>query len=226
MNCDQAFNVMTSADRMGSLALSEHLSVCPRCRQMLETLEPALGLFEKIGLPATETLTRQSPSARTSSVHMAQQVAARLTPATQSPAIQPTRTRLWGAMLAVTAVGFLLGWSFTLLVPATGASTPEASSACAWLNRSMLSDGVRATTVAATCVSCHLPPQATSDADHAGVFDVSRELERMLARWSVNGDQPAGKFVLIAKAINDSKSGGSSPDRYQRRVSFHFLQAA
>ncbi len=42
MNCDTAFDLMTDAEGAGSLALANHLAGCPRCRQMQETLAPAL----------------------------------------------------------------------------------------------------------------------------------------------------------------------------------------
>ncbi|HTI49491.1 MAG TPA: hypothetical protein VL475_01015, partial [Planctomycetaceae bacterium] len=42
MNCDMAFELMTEPHGGRSLALHEHLRQCPRCRQMQETLAPAL----------------------------------------------------------------------------------------------------------------------------------------------------------------------------------------
>ncbi len=42
MNCDTAFDLMTDAEGAASLALANHLAGCPRCRQMQETLAPAL----------------------------------------------------------------------------------------------------------------------------------------------------------------------------------------
>jgi hypothetical protein len=45
MNCDMAFDLMTDAEGCQSAALGQHLASCPRCRQMQETLAPALGFL-------------------------------------------------------------------------------------------------------------------------------------------------------------------------------------
>ncbi len=45
MNCDTAFDLMTDAGGCQSAALAQHLGGCPRCRQMQETLAPALGFL-------------------------------------------------------------------------------------------------------------------------------------------------------------------------------------
>ena len=42
MNCDTAFDLMTDANGSRSGALARHFVTCPRCRQMQETLAPAL----------------------------------------------------------------------------------------------------------------------------------------------------------------------------------------
>jgi len=45
MKCDTAFEYMTDADLRNSDELEQHLDRCPRCRQMQDTLAPALELF-------------------------------------------------------------------------------------------------------------------------------------------------------------------------------------
>ena len=45
MNCDQAFDVMTSSDRLSDRGLHAHMADCPRCRDMRETLEPAIRML-------------------------------------------------------------------------------------------------------------------------------------------------------------------------------------
>jgi len=45
MNCDTAFDLLTDAETARSTALARHLESCPRCRQMQETLAPALGFL-------------------------------------------------------------------------------------------------------------------------------------------------------------------------------------
>jgi len=42
MNCDTAFDLMTDVSGSRSAALTRHLETCPRCRQMQDTLAPAL----------------------------------------------------------------------------------------------------------------------------------------------------------------------------------------
>ena len=45
MNCDQAFDALTSRAASENEALSSHLDACPRCRDMADVLSPALELF-------------------------------------------------------------------------------------------------------------------------------------------------------------------------------------
>jgi cytochrome c553 len=55
MNCDIAFELMTEPHGGRSLALREHLEQCPRCRQMQETLAPALEWLADVAqLPSSE----------------------------------------------------------------------------------------------------------------------------------------------------------------------------
>src|SRR5690606_13094974 len=49
MNCDHAFDLMTDPALDDCAQLHAHLDECPRCRQMYETLSPALGLFVSSG---------------------------------------------------------------------------------------------------------------------------------------------------------------------------------
>jgi hypothetical protein len=78
MNCDQAFDCLTDPGRRHSPQLEEHLARCARCRQMMDTLEPALDLFDELvpepdlsGRTATRTLAPES-------VRVAEQAASRL----------------------------------------------------------------------------------------------------------------------------------------------------
>lgn len=54
MNCDQAFDALTSRGASENEALASHLASCPRCRDMADVLSPALELF------APATLEEQS----------------------------------------------------------------------------------------------------------------------------------------------------------------------
>lgn len=48
MNCDQAFDCLTDRQKRDSGDLLEHLSECPRCRDMAELLEPAVDLLADV----------------------------------------------------------------------------------------------------------------------------------------------------------------------------------
>ena len=50
MNCDQAFEYLTDRSRCDSPELHAHWAICPRCRQMRETLSPALASFGAGGM--------------------------------------------------------------------------------------------------------------------------------------------------------------------------------
>jgi hypothetical protein len=47
MNCDTAFDLMTDVETARSSALARHLEMCPRCRQMQDTLAPALDFLSR-----------------------------------------------------------------------------------------------------------------------------------------------------------------------------------
>ena len=48
MNCDQAFDALTNAQLRDTTELDSHLAACPRCRDLADVLEPALGLFGEV----------------------------------------------------------------------------------------------------------------------------------------------------------------------------------
>lgn len=50
MNCDQAFDALTSCGASRNDALALHLNVCPRCRDMADILSPALELLAPASL--------------------------------------------------------------------------------------------------------------------------------------------------------------------------------
>ena len=89
MNCDDAFDVITSSQARASEHLQEHLSACRRCQQMFETLEPALALFatdSKLPQESSSSFEKTnwqdlgtSQLAIGNSVHVAEESAAQLT---------------------------------------------------------------------------------------------------------------------------------------------------
>ncbi|QDT90756.1 hypothetical protein [Gimesia algae] len=154
MNCDEAFELITHPTDHQCKELQWHLELCPRCRQMQETLSPALSSFHQIlgessdeneltdhysdmsptadhnELPAFPAAGKPFLSAET--VRMAEQAATRLTAETSlnrkasGPApLKPNQKRLMSAALILMA-GILMGWGISLDVPEN--SVPGAAS--------------------------------------------------------------------------------------------------
>lgn len=48
MNCNQAFDALTSLEASQNETLARHLDTCPRCRDMADVLSPALELFAPV----------------------------------------------------------------------------------------------------------------------------------------------------------------------------------
>ena len=72
MNCDQAFDALTSHGAAQNEALARHLETCPRCCDMADVFSPALELFAPVfleGEPLGETasLSETVPQLRPSS---------------------------------------------------------------------------------------------------------------------------------------------------------------
>src|SRR5262245_18890231 len=85
MNCDQAFDCLTDPGRRHSPQLEEHLAHCERCRQMQDTLEPALDLFDEL-IPEPDVSARGgAPTIAQEQVRVAEQAAARLLAAGPKP---------------------------------------------------------------------------------------------------------------------------------------------
>ncbi|WP_417384511.1 hypothetical protein [Gimesia sp.] len=145
MNCDEAFELITHPTDHQCEELQWHLQLCPRCRQMQETLAPALSSFQQIldesaetdeltdlyselqqpadhnALPAFPAAGKPFLSAET--VRMAEQAATRLTAETgvnrkaDRPApLKSNHKRLMNAALILMA-GILMGWGISLDVP-------------------------------------------------------------------------------------------------------------
>ncbi len=171
MNCDQAFDAMTDPRGRQTAAMLSHLESCSRCRQMRETLAPALGVLK------TERVMLQRPdetaavgTASPAAVHMAQRLAARLAP-DPTPAARPARqsvSRAWGFLLA--ACGGALVAIGTLLVLQPPTATPQLADECLWQRREKSSPSLPAQTVVRSCVSCHLSRSAKSHAPLEGTL--------------------------------------------------------
>ncbi len=198
MNCDQAFDAMTDPRRIDTPALSHHLASCVRCQQMYQTLEPALGLFAVPGQEPRGEHERHSANEVMSSVQMAEQVAARLSPSERVKSSFATRSQLLGTVIAASALGFLLSVSLTMLLTEATPSSPAIITQCSWLNRNAVSGNEPASVVAQTCVTCHLSRGTEASHGQASLINVSAELEQLMVRWQQVIGQPVDLNVVIA----------------------------
>ena len=153
MNCDQAFDVMTSTRRARDRALPVHLAGCPRCREMQATLEPALGLFQD----ELDSAQRREPWTVPADGHeFATQAAQRLM--TAAPAPRPEMTGLWGYAASI-VLGAGLVWCMIMMQPATS-PTPavdQPKAHCLYLSdsRPLGRSGPQMTQ---SCLACHPAP--------------------------------------------------------------------
>ncbi|MGE0377997.1 MAG: anti-sigma factor [Planctomycetaceae bacterium] len=207
MNCDQAFDAMTDPDRPHGRELAQHLRACPRCRQMYETLEPALGLFAAVDGEPVGTVPAVPARLASAPVRLAQQIAARLSPAGNCSPSEPPRRRLWGAVFAAAVAGFLLSVGLGSLSPNSPTAAPGSTSACTWLNRDSIPNGERANAVVATCVTCHLLPPGDNDQHQTGIREFSRELEQLIVNWQA-AEAPTRSSLNTLIAL--TKRGGGT----------------
>lgn len=116
MNCDTAFDLITDRHGRQSAVLQEHLETCPRCRQMLETLAPALdeltdertSLSEEFDGPAgmSGDWSHAERVASPEAVSVARQAAQRFSSDCATPDRRWSRlTRIAARYLAAFAVG-------------------------------------------------------------------------------------------------------------------------
>lgn len=110
MNCDQAFDCMTDSGRRQSPLLEEHLARCGRCRQMQDTLEPALDLFDEL-VPEPDLSSRTATRTVTQdSVRVAEQAASRLLSAGAQPPVRgrtPVLRYAAAAMIGAALMGLM-----------------------------------------------------------------------------------------------------------------------
>lgn len=162
MNCDCAFDLMTDPALDDCAELHAHLDACPRCRQMYETLSPALGLFVSPASSCDETSADEFAAA--GGVEIAERVAVRLA---QEPVVQaapPGPRRPLQAWACLLAGGLVLASAIGLSVPRSGApATPSTPDQCTWLHREAVPVDQRAEAVVLSCVACHAARQQMQD---------------------------------------------------------------
>lgn len=164
MNCDDAFDLMTSRDSADSPALETHLFRCPRCREMRATLAPALDW-----LVAEELVTREAdaksawdskPLLTAQAVKVAERMAGRLP---RRGVSSLGRVRQLATISSVALIGVLIGAFGVAAMPMSrdsrAAPLEPMLTACLWTapgGRSDLVDG-SSRGVVVSCVSCHVP---------------------------------------------------------------------
>lgn len=155
MNCDQAFDYLTDSTRRDSGSLARHLAGCARCRQLKDTLEPALDLFDDlVPEPGIDSISR---AAGDDAVRIAEQSAARLS---RRRALSAARFRTAMGFAAMFLIGAALVYGLTIV----GDDPLPANSICPWKNRAYADDAnVPASHVVLSCVDCHMAPPASSD---------------------------------------------------------------
>jgi hypothetical protein len=166
MNCDTAFDLMTEANGSRSGALAQHFETCARCRQMQETLAPALEFlmqdepspyFSSGGRDgATSDAGGRQPFVSVDSVRIAEHAAFRLAAQADLPRVR--RQRLTGQLTryaAAFAAGLLLA---LVLIPDRNQEKPMPAGQCTRQAASSEKTGRSAEAIQAlaqSCAVCH-----------------------------------------------------------------------
>lgn len=195
MNCDQAFDQMTSSAPQESTDLREHLAQCPRCREMREVLSPAVALFsahvsdapsQPAALPRSvgDDSARRPSAASEESIQVAQELAAQLSGQTSvQRAMRRRRPLGWTRGVALFAGGMLAA---SIVAMCASAVIPEGKSQhgvnpahgtkCTWLNKHRTHSSRRETAkdVVVGCIACHVADRS-ADARPTQQFDALRD---------------------------------------------------
>jgi hypothetical protein len=199
MNCDQAFDCLTDSRRRHSAELERHLAACPRCRQMHDTLEPALDLFDcVVEEPDLSGLARERrATGQPESLRVAEQTAARL-----FAAENPGRPRSdWSGFLRYTTV-FVCG---AVVVLALGAaqqrfgpeSAPRAARCQYWAEEPGRWRGVTPQAAMSECQKCHAYEATRVDNDAAGAVRGEGAPFRQVSRT----DRATSLWLALAESL-------------------------
>lgn len=153
MTCDDAFDRMTSEADL-SAETRAHLAACPRCREMHETLSPALDALDSSEADGPSSPWLAGATASSEAVTLARTVAGELTQAS-------VVTRRWQAAMtairytAVLFVGATLG--FAVLTPAgTKPADGNVGVPPAACTRTLVQSSTDAQALVKTCMACHV----------------------------------------------------------------------
>jgi hypothetical protein len=170
MNCDEAFDRMTSPSAPDDAAMRRHLSGCPRCRDMQETLSPAIEWLSAGAEPRSDAPGRPVQRAvflTEEAVQVAEQAARRLETRDAPAQRRGGSRRNVGTRLVLAGMAALLFFAVAIPSsnptrsrgPSTGLSSPP--SVCLW--KMPADDGSRTPPTAeqliASCTACHLSAQ-------------------------------------------------------------------
>ncbi len=162
MNCDDAFDRLTDPVGRDDAALQRHLAGCARCREMQQTLSPALAWFHEVAPWQTADRTQTGgPLLTVQALRIAEQAARSL-----PPVRRPIRQRWWQSMAAMVlfllsgmAAGAYQARQSDQLAAAEPAASAMLASSCLWLGPKVSAE-VRTQTsrdVILSCVACHVP---------------------------------------------------------------------
>jgi hypothetical protein len=166
MNCDQAFETMTARDTELGHELEQHLSGCPRCREMAEVLSPVLVELHSV----RQVLDSEAkfPSVREDwGVKLARRTAQDMTQRSARAPRRAASSTAWKSRIALASllvlIGVTGGWGMMLLQSENSPSAPAsilfASENCTWRNPERV-DSRSPQTVTLTCIACHFPSDA------------------------------------------------------------------
>lgn len=164
MNCDDAFDQLTTLGAQDDAALQRHLAGCPRCRDMQETLSPALDGFAAAAESDFAAIETRPSYLTEDAVQLAERTARRLSRESANTRCSPwPRVRLTAFTAAACVAAICL---FAVFWPAARRNLTDRSfgpaprSPHAICNRTTLGDSSLPRTaeqVIATCIACHLP---------------------------------------------------------------------
>ena len=207
MNCDEAFDHLTDPVRRHSHELRRHIQACRRCRQMQQTLEPALALFDQTGQADPNTRMADgdvSPAAdsdaattrhllSSESVRLAEDSAARLKP-------RRWLKRFAGRSVLPYAATFLIGVFVAMGVMAlpfadgdrdSSATVKWNSKECLWQHRDRAAptSASSARSVVLVCVDCHLKLAEESHSVASTIQKVSQPVVSNCVSCHLTADQ-------------------------------------
>jgi len=164
MNCDQAFDDLTNPLLLDRDELEQHLRQCARCRQMQETLAPALSWMTDS--PAdwphrTDKSSDSGPLLTLQALQVAERCALELK--TRRPLPASTWLRRGLMLTAAAFCGFALGvWGIEQREPPAAVSLPQEAGllkVCLWTqpSREAAAPDRSARHIVASCILCHVP---------------------------------------------------------------------